>query len=87
MTDRRERRGPRTVPLAELAPGAMAILREISDQESRAVLQSLGLTSGARLRVCRIGDPCIVQVRSTRIGLSKHVAQSVQVTVSGGESW
>ena len=87
MTDRRERREPGTVPLVELAPGARAVLRDISDQESRAVLQSLGLTSGARLRVCRIGDPCIVQVRSTRIGLSKHVAQSVQVTVAGGESW
>jgi Fe2+ transport system protein FeoA len=87
MTDRRERREPGTVPLAELAPGAMAVLLEISDQESRAVLQSLGLTSGARQRVCRIGDPCIVQVRSTRIGLSKHVAQSVHVKVSGGESW
>lgn len=87
MTDRRERREPRTVPLAELAPGAMAVLQDISDLESRAVLQSLGLTSGARLRVCRIGDPCIVQVRSTRIGLSKHVAQSVQVRVDGGESW
>ena len=65
----------------------MAILQHISDLESRAVLQSLGLTGGARLRVCRIGDPCIVQVRSTRIGISKHVAQSVQVVVDGGGSW
>ncbi len=87
MTDRRDRREPGTVPLVELGPGAMAILQHISDLESRAVLQSLGLTGGARLRVCRIGDPCIVQVRSTRIGISKHVAQSVQVVVDGGGSW
>mgnify|MGYP001335412555 CR=1 FL=1 len=37
--------------------------------------------AGARLRVCRLGDPCIIQVRSTRIGFSRAVAQSVFVAV------
>jgi Fe2+ transport system protein FeoA len=59
------------VRLLDLAPGTTAILRQV-----------LGLTDGARLRVCRLGDPCIIQVRSTRIGLSKAVAQSVFVTVT-----
>lgn len=87
MADQRESRELVLVPLVELAPGAMAVLQDIPDQESRAVLQSLGLTNGARLRVCRVGDPCIIQVRSTRIGLSKQVAQSVQVTVVEAVSW
>lgn len=71
-----------TVPLLDLAPGATAVLRQVLDCESRAVLRSLGLTDGACLRICRLGDPCIIQVRSTRIGLSKAVAQSIYVAVT-----
>lgn len=71
-----------TVPLLDLAPGTIAVLREVRDDQSRAVLRSLGLTDGARLRICRLGDPCIIQVRSTRIGLSKVVARSIYVAVA-----
>ncbi len=75
--------GPTTaVPLLDLEPGTSAVLQRVMDEQSRAVLRSLGLTDGSRLRVCRLGDPCIIQVRSTRIGLSKLVAQSVYVAVS-----
>lgn len=71
-----------TVPLLELAPGTTAVLRQVLDHQSRAVLRSLGLTDGARVKICRLGDPCIIQVRSTRIGLSKVVAQSIYVAVT-----
>ena len=71
-----------TVPLLELAPGTLAVLRQVVDDQSRAVLCSLGLTDGACFRICRLGDPCIIQVRSTRIGLSKVVAQSIYVAVT-----
>lgn len=70
------------VPLLDLVPGTVAVLRQVIDHQSRSILRSLGLTAGAQLRVCRIGDPCIIQVRSTRIGLSKMVAQSVYVAVA-----
>lgn len=76
---------PSAVPLLDLAPGTMAILRDVLDPQSHAVLRSLGLTDGARLRICRLGDPCIIQVRSTRIGLSKVVAQSIYVAVAERE--
>lgn len=72
------------VPLTVLRAGTVAELREVGDPHSRAVLRSLGLTDGARLRLCRLGDPFIIQVRSTRIGLSKTVAQSVFVTLPEG---
>ena len=49
--------------------GAVATLHEVRDAESRPVLQSLGLTDACVLRLCKVGDPCIVQVRSTRIGI------------------
>jgi Fe2+ transport system protein FeoA len=71
-----------SVPLLALAPGTIAVLRQVLDGQSRAVLRSLGLTDGARFRICRVGDPCIIQVRSTRIGLSQVVAQSIYVAVT-----
>jgi Fe2+ transport system protein FeoA len=73
--------GPAAVPLLELTPGTTAVVREVLDDHSHAVLRSLGLTDGSSLRVCRLGDPCIIQVRSTRIGLSRTVAESIYVTV------
>jgi Fe2+ transport system protein FeoA len=77
--------GVTTVPLLALKPGAVGVLQNVLDPQSRRVLRSLGLTDGARLRICRVGDPCIIQVRSTRIGLSKTVAQCVYVTVTDDE--
>ena len=74
------------VPLLDLAPGTIAVLRHVLDDQSRTVLRSLGLTDGARLRICRLGDPCIIQVRSTRIGLSKVVAQTIYVVVTERDS-
>jgi len=68
--------------LLDLAPGTEAVLDQMADAHARAVLRALGLTDGARLRVCRVGDPCIIQVGSTRIGLSNVVARSISVTVA-----
>ena len=71
-----------TVPLLDLVPGTIAVLRQVLDDQSRLVLRSLGLIDGARLRICRLGDPCIIQVRSTRIGLSRAVARSIYVAIA-----
>ena len=75
---------PHIIPLTALQPGATAVLQEVCDSRSCAVLRSLGLMGGARFRLCRLGDPCIIQVRSTRIGLSKAVADAVNVTSADG---
>jgi Fe2+ transport system protein FeoA len=37
------------------------------------------LTDASELRLCKIGDPCIIQVGATRIGLSRGVAASLWV--------
>ena len=69
-----------SVPLTELRVGATAQLHEARvDPECRAWLRALGLTDASTLRVCKHGDPCIIHVRSTRIGLSKSVASSLFV--------
>jgi Fe2+ transport system protein FeoA len=65
--------------LTTVAVGAVATLQDVQAAESRPLLRALGLTDACRLRICKIGDPCIVQVRATRIGLSRTVAQCLYV--------
>ena len=72
-----------SVPLTSLKVGDSAVLCEVCDARVYSLLRSLGLTGGGHFRVSRTGDPCIIQVRSTRIGLSKAVADSVFVTADG----
>jgi len=74
------------VPLLDLPLGTAAVLRHVTDTHSRDVLRSLGLGVGARFTVCRLGDPCIIQVGATRIGLSQIVARSMSAAVDGGNA-
>jgi Fe2+ transport system protein FeoA len=66
--------------LSELAVGAVAQLYEARlDPEACHQLRSLGLTRSCQLTLCKTGEPCIVQVRSTRIGISSAVARHIFV--------
>jgi len=68
------------IPLSELAVGAVARFHESRlDPEDYHLLQTLGLTKSTRIRLCKGGEPCIVQVRATRIGLSRSVAGRIFV--------
>lgn len=67
------------VPLTSVPVGALATLHEVRDAESRTVLRSLGLHDACVMRLCKVGNPCIVQVRATRIGLSDAVARCLYV--------
>lgn len=67
------------VPLTSVPLGTMVTLHDVRDPHSRSPLRSLGLIDDCKMRLCKIGDPCIVQVRATRIGLSRAVARCVFV--------
>lgn len=67
------------IPLTAVPVGGKVTLHEVRDAASKPVLRSLGLTDDCVLRLCKVGDPCIVQVRSTRIGLSNTVAKCLFV--------
>ena len=67
------------VPLTTMRVGCVATLCEVRDDASRGVLRSLGLTDHCQMRLCKVGDPCIVQVQATRIGLSRVVAEHLLV--------
>jgi Fe2+ transport system protein FeoA len=69
-----------TVSLCDLAVGEVARFAETRlDPESSHLLRALGLTKSSMVRLCKAGEPCIVQVRSTRIGLSRAVAGRIFV--------
>lgn len=74
------------IPLTAAPVGCHATLQEVRDLESKPVLRSLGLTDECVLRLCKVGDPCIVQVRSTRIGLSNTVARCLFVVPDEGDA-
>jgi Fe2+ transport system protein FeoA len=73
----------KAVPLTAVGVGAVATLHEVRDANARPFLRALGLTDACRLRLCKTGDPCIVQVQSTRIGLSRVVAHQLYVVPDG----
>jgi Fe2+ transport system protein FeoA len=68
------------VQLTELAAGAAAQLHATHlGDEDFALLEALGMTRSCRFRVCKVGDPWIVQIRETRIGLAASVARKILV--------
>jgi Fe2+ transport system protein FeoA len=54
------------------------------DAEARDLLRALGMTATSVVRVCKRGEPCIVQVRSTRIGLSRALSGEIFVIPLAG---
>lgn len=70
----------RSINLSELAAGAEGIVAETSCKaEEGPLLRAMGLEPGGRIRVARQGEPCIVEVNGSRIGLSSDISRQVQV--------
>ncbi|HEY8549806.1 MAG TPA: FeoA family protein [Vicinamibacterales bacterium] len=73
-------RSAKPIPLSQLQAGCTARLHSAHlAHEDCALLRALGLTDQCLLRVCKAGEPCIVSVRATRIGLSSAVARGLMV--------
>ena len=66
--------------LTDLRPGTRGrLLAADLERDDLALLHALGLAENSAFRLCKAGDPWIVQVRGTRIGLSQHVAELLRV--------
>jgi Fe2+ transport system protein FeoA len=66
--------------LTDLEVGATARMHGAAlDAELCSLLRSLGLTDNSPLRVCKCGEPCVVLVRATRIGISGRIARHITV--------
>jgi Fe2+ transport system protein FeoA len=77
---------PAPIPLTDLRVGATARLHETRlDQDVAQFLRAIGLTRVSEFRLCKHGEPCILQVRSTRIGLSGVLARQIYVVPLGRE--
>jgi Fe2+ transport system protein FeoA len=72
--------GAATRSLTDLTPGETGRLQGAELLEAdRQLLSALGLVDHSRFRLCKAGNPWIVQVRGTRIGLADAVARRLQV--------
>ena len=74
------------IPLSQLRPGQRATLcPECLEADDAPFLRALGLRPRATVRLCRRGEPCIVDVVGRggcgcRIGLARPIADRVLVT-------
>lgn len=68
--------------LDKLPPRTCAVVRSIStDDEETQRLKTLGVCVGRRVEVVRSGNPLILKVFSSRLGISAELAARVQVEV------
>lgn len=71
-----------TVRLDELPPRACAVVREVAtDDEDTLRLKTLGVCVGRRVELVRQGDPLILKIFGSRLGLSAELAARVRVEV------
>lgn len=87
---------PAPITLARLALGQTGVVCEHRlDPADAALLRAMGLRPNARVRVCRRGEPCIVEILPAapgegdgcdlpdcrcRIGLARPLAERVMVS-------
>ncbi|MEE9405200.1 MAG: FeoA family protein [Algisphaera sp.] len=67
--------------LSSLVPGRVAVIASVDEGHEHANrLKALGLCVGRKLQVVKTGDPLIVRVLGSRLGLSARLADRVFVT-------
>jgi len=68
------------VALSALQTGRTGRLHEARlDDQSVGLLRALGFSGTEEFRLCKAGEPCILQVGGTRIGVSRTVASRIFV--------
>ena len=68
--------------LNHLLPGQCAVIRSVeSESEDIQRLKMLGVCIGRRVEMVKAGDPLIIRIFSSRIGISASLAASVWLEV------
>jgi hypothetical protein len=82
------------IPLTRLRPGQTGIIAASHlDADDAALLRAMGLGDRVRIKVCRVGEPCVVALGTTegrhchcqghcRIGLARNLAERIFVTLA-----
>ena len=70
------------VRLDQLPPRVCAVVRSVeTDDEDTQRLKTLGVCLGRRVELIRAGNPLILKVFSSRLGISAELAARVHVEV------
>jgi len=74
------------VSLAQLSSGARCriAVMELQPADTR-LLNAMGLTDHCELCVCRPGEPCIVRINCTRLGIAGSLARKILVHLIDGQ--
>ncbi len=70
-----------SISLLDMAPkssGRIHAVKSTSDLNAR--LESLGMCEGRTVRLVKDGEPCIVNVYGSRVGIARDVAKHIHVT-------
>ncbi len=72
------------ITLSQLGEREKAVVHaaELDDNE-REALAAMGLHEEAIFELCQQGQPCIIQVEATRLGLSREVTERIMVRRCG----
>jgi Fe2+ transport system protein FeoA len=66
-------------PLSQALPGQVFCVRLDAEGEDAVRLKRMGICEGRELRILQVGDPMILLCSGARIGLSRALAEHVQV--------
>ena len=72
--------GCRSIPMTSLMPGQRAVITRVDagDQETER-LMAMGVCGGRTVQLVQIGDPLIMKVYGTRVGVSARLADRILV--------
>ena len=72
------------IPLSQLGEHEVAVLHTADlDADEREILAAMGFYEDASFELCQQGQPCIIQVEATRLGLSREVTSRIMVRRCG----
>lgn len=73
--------------LSDLPAGALCRVDAVSlEPEHAARMAGLGISAGRQVRVVRAGEPLVVQVYGSRIGLAQALARHIIVKAEPAEA-
>ena len=68
------------IPLSQLREREHAVMHVTDlDQDERDALVALGMHDDATFELCQQGQPCIIQIEATRLGLSRELTSRIMV--------
>lgn len=76
------------IHIEQIKPGHCGLVASVhAGNQDVERLKSMGVCVGRRLMLVRPGDPLIVKVLGSRIGISARLARSVMVLPCGGDAF